>query len=438
MLRALLLGVGFSVACVNGPELPPRQERLVEFKSDADPRYAFLEKQQIDSAQCTPTRSKEATIALLTKALEQDCRTPGYAWGCRDAYVGLETVRRRLLNTRCEDAAVQFSWGFFADNLVEELQRATPPISAPPWATWRTGQMNGMAIRIHGTDYAVLLNRDLDEFHFNVVRFLLNLLEVQIDSSSRRVTMAYSIETVRRLLAQEPEYAAYFASLFTNAVKGIELPTPLSAPFTNHEGRLLRHTMESSAEHQRLLASIHKSGIDFVVAHEYAHAFLGHERSDWQSELTGADKQTQIEVADNSDRSNELAADRYGYQMLLEHQPSLDPSLWQFFVQGPEIFMVSLRLLELERKRLGVATLDTHPPAEVRQKALANERRRLGGVAEKPDSDDTLATVLSEIAAFAWADANGLCIGDDMRFRELCQIGMATPNQQARQRNPTR
>lgn len=86
--------------------------------------------------------------------------------------------------------------------------------------------------------------------------------------------------------------------------------------------------------------------------------------------------------------------------------------------------MVSFRLLELERKRLGIETLDTHPPAEARRKALADERRRLSKVAENAPGH-TLATVLSEIAAFVWAEANGLCVGDDTRFRDLCDIGTA-------------
>lgn len=426
MLGRALIGLCWALACVNAPQPQTAPRPTLMFKSQVDPRYAFLEKVQQDRHECKPGRlSKEQWLRLWKQGLDQDCGTPGYEWNCRNEYVGLETVRGRPLNTRCEDPTVQVGWGFFADNLAEFFANRDPAVKVPPWVSLRTGQMNAMAVRIRDGDYAILMNSDIQRLHMDVVRFLINMMELNVEESvgRRTLNMVFSPARVRKLLAEQPEYARYFAELIGNAVQGIRLPNPLEAPGVDHEGRLLRHSFEASGLHQRVVAALAISGVEFVVAHEYAHAFLGHEHGRWQTEPETPGRHARLEVADNSDQVRELDADRLGLRLLLENQSAgADPAMRMFIAQAPEVMMVSLHLLELERRRLGLATLDTHPSASLRRDALAGERRRLA-VAESSASSTTLAAQLDQIAAFCWSQANGLCSGADTRFREHCKLG---------------
>lgn len=154
-------------------------------------------------------------------------------------------------------------------------------------------------------------------------------------------------------------------------------------------------------------------GINFLIAHEYAHSFLGHQVLDLAEFLRAPTSRQNVEQFSNQFR-NELFADDVGFKMwirvLSKHRYRSGTAA--IVSVAPEIMMVSLRLIELERARLGVVGTGSHPPVQVRRWRL-RERMKILGL---PDGTEFYSVSFLVAAITMWTKVNGLSMEDMERI----------------------
>ncbi|MFZ4289370.1 hypothetical protein [Variovorax sp. HJSM1_2] len=406
-VRVISLGL-LALVCVNGAIV--EQVKVPKFRSEYDPLYARLERLQKEQGQCEkPVWTKEQHLERYRKLIAYECAQRERNWQCENTEKGIRTVAARLPTTSCESPAVQTGYGFFADTLAQALRQEVPGIELPAVGTLRTGDLNAVAWR-HRQDgrYVILIDPALDHFQGELGRYLMSFYEIKIDHSPGQATLAlsYSSQDIGRRL-REPDRLSYFRDLIHNAAVGQKLPMPLALE-TQRKGFIQQFFR--SDMHERVYDAMSAEGMNFIVAHEYAHALLRHTQSAQLVERPLSGGTEQNITTDLHNQAQEFDADALATRLLRQGRSGLDEELIVLLDLTPEFLMIALELLELERARLGMASPQTHPSAAHRRAALAAIRKKYG-LSFNKGQDVSPVDDLHQIALVSWASANGLCEG---------------------------
>lgn len=368
------------------------------YLSDSDPLYAKLEEYQKQNGDCEPI-SRKLVADASDAYLDSVCNRPGQQYLCAETRAFTQHIRKAPLTTRCESGLSFVGLGFFASRLEEQLARL-PARQRPRFGTLRTGSANALALRIADAGYVVVFNPDLQRLNLEVLRFVLNLLDVTEIAGGWEV--GFNSAKAASRIGERPDVAAYFSKIVANIASGQKPPIPPDMQV----GIQRLPEMFRSASHQRLAENFATAGDGFVIAHEYAHALLGHGAEGQTSFALPGRSDVRVDIARRSITS-EFEADQVGLQLFLRtlalnSRDKLTRTLW---VSGPDMFLTVVQLVELERMRAGFAGNDTHPPAKQRRERIRKWLETQGSPLGRPRD---VGEIFNKAAIFAWGKVNGI------------------------------
>jgi hypothetical protein len=412
LLRLLAICVlcGTATACAKHAAQPIATP---DFLSDVDEMYRRLEERQRQNGECRSHVSLLAATKLFKRELDHECQIPEQQWLCKESYIAIDTLSKRTPTTRCESGLAFMGPALYAMKLDLVL---APQVPRPRLGTLRTGDINAMAQRFgNPRDYLVLFNPDLTNVHGNILRFVLNLMDIT-EAADGTVSFGFSSKVMRERIAADPGQAAYFRQLIAAAVRAQELPI---APDMQKVVPDTFATLFRSPLHQRLLSSLTDEGEHFVVAHEYAHAALDHGAQTTEDHLLPGSTQS-VELVTRSTEL-EYLADATGLTLwlrVLGADAHADQKFLAMLPAAPEMFLTSARLMELEREVSGLHRIPGKPPADTRREKIRAILSRTGLIV---DSSHDYGATYHLAALVAWATVN------QSRLEELHRRGVTVP-----------
>lgn len=375
------------------------------FLSDTDELYGRLEELQREVGACENPISLAKANENVKKWLDKDCVRPGHEWQCPESYRALEILGSLKPTTPCE-SGLRFSGpALYAVKLDHVLSKNVP---RPRLGTLVTGDINAFAMRFGSPrDYLVILNPDLAHVHQEIVRYVLNLLDIK-GTPGVNMTITLSAKEVRKKIAADPEQAAFFAQLIASTVRGERLPM---APDFMRVTPDRFETLYESLPHGKIVVSIAEQAEGFIVAHEFAHAALDHGAHS-SSVLQVSAVPRPLEVAIRS-AERELEADETGLTLWLKVMSidaDIDQSLQALLIFSPDTLLTSARLLELEREISGLPPVPGYPSADTRRRQLRSVFSRTGLLS--PDSTQDFGALFHAAAMIAFTRVNSARIDE--------------------------
>lgn len=393
---------------------PPSSEK---FLSDTDPLYGRLEELQRETGACEDPLPLAQSTEIIRQWLDEECKKPQQQWQCKESYRGLDTLSRLKPTTRCE-SGLGFS-GPALYSLKLDSVLATN-VARPRIGTVRTGDINAYAVRFDSPqDYLVVFNPDLGQLHREILRYVLNLVDISGEVGGE-LTVSFSARKARERMAADPEQAQYFAQLLAAAVRAQKLPF---APDLERVTPDRFETLHRSVLHERLAAAMADQAEGFVVAHEFAHAGLDH-GADSGEALNISGVAHPVEVATRP-VDEELAADQAGLTLwlaVMSKDDDIDRPLLAWLMSAPDTFFTCARLLELERQISGLAPVPGYPSADLRRHRIREVLGAQGLLATKSGPD--FGEVFHLAALVAWARVHSA------RLTELHDKGVDIPLEQ--------
>lgn len=381
------------------------------FLSDFNPTFARLEEVQRAANQCSSGEGWRDGILIWweTWSLDQSCGAQPDDWRCLRTRPAFENALRSVPKTRCESRLNHLSSELFERDLEALYREELPEKIWPVVGSLRTGQANLVAMQFDmPAGRLILVDPNLRVFHREIVRLVLDLIAMNAGSDG----VELKLDPLRLVdqLSAHPERLEYFKWLISSAATGKPLPQGLG---TATLPKRSDDDAERTAIHAELVDMLSDEGINFLIAHEYAHSFLGHQVLDLAEFLRAPTGRQNVEQFSNQFR-NELFADDVGFKMwirvLSKHRYRSGTAA--IVSVAPEIMMVSLRLIELERARLGVVGTGSHPPVQVRRWRL-RERMKILGL---PDGTEFYSVSFLVAAITMWTKVNGLSMEDMERI----------------------
>ena len=349
----------------------------IEYRSDTDPAYRYLESKQNQIYQAFPNvqdpfSRKELTTPGAVKSFEDLIdRLDGL--GVVEKEFGEKFMSRfkcEPLNTRHQSPMTQIAIQYTLDDLVKKNPEIQDSISSIRFGALPTGKINGTAILPPNSDNPlIIIERDIYNFTGAFSKSISDA--IPITSTDQFVQLAHDSDSIEKRIIDNPEILANFIDATLRMIKSGTArgakERKLEALHYNLHGRLV-------------------SGMDsFIINHEVAHILLDHVKTGEKNLIPASDylrvqasespllKQLEVKSI-KWENNQELEADRRAVELMLITSDD-DPVGDLVSVAAAEVIFELFDLIETYKYQAGLGRpkFGNHPSASVR-KAAVNDK----------------------------------------------------------------